>query len=183
MKYQAQHDLIDPEVPSPEVASEADGGRDTDILNDAYVIGEHGNTVQAPAGRAATKSRSGPKRWAQAFGAVLGALFVLITAWNLSRLLGGPPPPPRPSAFQVKQALYLGVMKIDAYRRVHGVTPRSLAEAGLLETGGYGYQRIDPLRYVVSFQDNGPRLEYDSNISKDRFFGPPQDILTMGVSK
>jgi len=183
MKYQSQHDLIDPEVPAPETASESDPNHEDGAPNEAYVIGEHGRTVQKPDEKAATESQPGPKPWVQPAAALLGALFVVMTMWNLSRLLGDPPPPPKPSEFQIKQALYLGVMKIDAYRRVHGVTPDSLAEAGLLEEGGYGYRRIDPLHYVVSFQGNGPKLEYDSNQSKDRFFGSPQEILTMGASK
>jgi hypothetical protein len=66
---------------------------------------------------------------------------------------------------------------------VHGVTPGSLAEAGLPEDAGYGYRRIDPLHYAVSFQGNGPKLDYDSSISKDRYFGSPQEILSMGGSK
>ena len=98
-------------------------------------------------------------------------------------LVQDPAPPPKPSAFQVKQALYLGVMKIDAYRRIHGVTPSSLADVGIFDADGYGYTRIDLTHYVVSFQGNGPKLEYDSNQSKDRFFGSPQEILTMGASK
>ena len=183
MKYQSQHDLIDPEVPAPDSASESDGDPDNGASNDAYVIGAHGHTVQAPDAKAAADSKPGPKPWVQPVGAVLGALFVVMTIWNLSRLLGDPPPPPKPSAFQFKQALYLGVMKIDAYRRVHGVTPNSLAEAGLVDTDGYGYRRIDPLHYVVSFHGDGPALEYDSNQPKDRFFGSPQEILTMGASK
>jgi len=183
MKYQSQHDLIDPDVAPPETVSESDGDQDAGAAGDAYVIGEHGHTVQAPDAKAATVRKPRSKRWVQPVGALLAAVTVILTVWNLSRLLGDPPPPPTPSPFQVKQALYLGVMKIDAYRRVHGVTPGSLSEAGLFEAGGYGYTRIDPTRYVVSFQGNGPRLEYDSNISKDRFFGSPQEILTIGASK
>jgi len=183
MKYQSQHDLIDPEVPPPETESESEGDHSAGAANDAYVIGEHGNTVQAPDAKSAAEAQPGPKPWVRPVGALLGAVFVVMTVWNLSRLLGDPAPPPAPSPFQVKQALYLGVMKIDAYRRVHGVTPGSLAEAGVLETDGYAYRRLDPTRYVVSFQGNGPRLEYDSNLAKDRFFGSPQDILSMGASK
>lgn len=183
MKYQSQHDLIDPEVPTPATAFGPEGDHEDGGPNNAYVIGEHGHTVQMPDAEADTESQPGPKPWAQPVGAVLGVLFVVMTMWNLSRLLGDPPPPPRPSEFQVKQALYLGVMKIDAYGRVHGVTPASLAEAGLLETDGYGYRRIDLSHYVVSFQGNGPKLEYDSDQSKDRFFGSPQEILTMGASR
>jgi hypothetical protein len=66
---------------------------------------------------------------------------------------------------------------------VHGVTPDSLADAGLPATGAYGYHRIDSAHYVLSFRGDGPKLEYDSNDSKDRFFGSPQAILTMGDSK
>jgi hypothetical protein len=182
MKYQSQHDLLDPEV-LPESAVEPEGNRDPAAVNDAYVIGEHGNTVQAPDAKPAKRSKPGRKAWVQPLGVGLGAVFIVLTVWNLSRLLGDPAPPPTPSPFQVKQALYLGVMKLDAYRRVHGVTPTSLSEAGLREEDGYGYRRIDPQHYAVSFQGNGPRLEYDSNMPKDRFFGAPQEILSMGASK
>lgn len=182
MKYQSQHDLIDPEVPPPETDAEPEGEHDPGAVDDAWVIGEHRNTVQVLDVKPAKKSKRGLKAWTQPLGIVLGVVFVGMTVWNLSRLLGHPPAP-TPSPFQVKQALYLGVMKIDAYQRVHGVTPSSLAEAGVSEDGGYGYRRIDPLHYVVSFQGNGTRVEYDSSISKDRFFGSPQEILSMGGSK
>ena len=183
MKYQAQHDLIDPEVPPPVKALENDQEHDPAAPNDAYVIGDHGNTVKAPDGKAGEESQPGPKPWAKPVGAVLGVLFVLMTVWNLNRLLQDPPPPPTPSPLQVKQALYLGVMKIEAYRRIHGVTPSSLADAGLVDASGYDYTRIDVSHYVVSFEGNGSKLDYDSNQSKDRFFGSPQAILTMGASK
>ena len=183
MKYQSLNDLIDPDVPPTETAVESAGDDDPGAPDDAYVIGEGGNTVKAPAGTAARKSRAGPKPWAKPAAFLLGALFVVMTVWNLSHLLQGPPPPPKPSPFQVKQALYLGVMKVDAYRRVHGVAPDSLADLGLSETGPYAYQRIDSAHYVLSFHGNGPTLEYDSSDSKERFFGSPQEILTMGDSK
>ena len=182
MKYQPLHDLIDPEVP-PEARFEYEAHDDPDAPNDAYVIGEHGNTVSEPPDMAATASPAGPKPWAKPAAFLLVALFAGMTAWNLSRVIQGPPQPPKLSPFQVKQALYLGVMKIDAYRRVHGVTPDSLADTGLPETGPYAYRRIDSRRYVVSFGGNGPKLEYDSNASKERFFGSPKDMLTMGDSK
>jgi hypothetical protein len=182
MKFQSQHDLLDPDV-QPESDVEPDGVHDPGAVDDAYVIGEHGNTVQVLDVKPAKKSKRGPKAWVRPIGIGLGVVFVGMTVWNLSRLLGGPPPTPTPSPFQVKQALYLGVMKIDTYRRLHGVTPGSLAEAGVSEDAGYGYRRIDPQHYVVSFQGNGPRLEYDSSMSKDRFFGSPRDILSMGGSK
>jgi hypothetical protein len=183
MKYQSQHDLIDPEVPPPETDAEPDREQDSGAGDDAYVIGEQRSTVQVLEVKPARKSKRGTKAWVQPLGIALGVVFVGLTVWNLSRLLGDPSPPPTPSPYQLKQALYLGVMKIDAYWRVHGVTPSSLGEAGLFEEGGYGYRRIDPQHYMVSFQGNGPRLEYDSNIPRDRFFGAPQDILSMGASK
>jgi hypothetical protein len=182
MKYQPQHDLLDPDV-QPESAGEPEGDHDPNAVNDAYVIGEHGNTVQVVDVKPAKKSKRGPKAWVRPISIGLGVVFVGMTVWNLSRLLGGPPPPPTPTPFQNKQALYLGVMKIDAYWRVHGVTPTSLAEAGVPEEGGYSYSRIDPTRYALSFQGSGPKLEYDSNMSKKQFFGSPQDILSMGGSK
>jgi hypothetical protein len=182
MKYQSQHDLIDPEVPPPETVLESTEEHDPGVPNDAYVIGELGNTVKVLDAKAAT-GRRGRKQWAKPVGAALGALFVAMTVWNLNRLLQNPPPLPKPSAFQIKQALYLSVMKIEAYRQIHGVTPSSLTDAGVFEAGAYEYTRIDLSHYVVSFQGDGPKLEYDSNQSKDRFFGSPQEILTMGVSK
>ena len=182
MKYQSQNDLLDPDVPSPETVVESTEDHDPGVPNDAYVIGEHGHTVKVLDAKAAT-GRRGRKQWAQPVGIALGVLFLAMTVWNLNRLLQDPPPPPKPSAFQIKQALYLGVMKIEAYRRIHGVTPSSLADAGLSDAGAYEYARIDLSHYVVSFQGNGPKLEYDSNQSKDRVFGSPQEILTMGASK
>ncbi len=74
-------------------------------------------------------------------------------------------------------------MKIDAYRRVHGVVPDSLADAGLPEADAYAYERVNPTRYVLSFTNGGPKLEYDSSDSKESFFGSPKDMLTMGDSK
>ena len=74
-------------------------------------------------------------------------------------------------------------MKIDAYRRVNGVVPDSLAEAGLPEADVYAYQRVNPTRYVLSFGSGGSKLEYDSSEPKEKFFGSPKDMLTMGDSK
>lgn len=179
MKYQAQHDRIDPEAP----ALESEDHDNSESADDAYVIGEDGNSVRELKVKDASKSRETTKRWAKpaAFGLV--ALFVVLTFWNATRLVQGPPRPPKPSPFQAKQALYLGVMKIDAYRRVHGVVPDSLADAGLPEADAYAYERVNPTRYVLSFTNGGPKLEYDSSDSKESFFGSPKDMLTMGDSK
>jgi hypothetical protein len=183
MKYQPQHDVIDPELPSPDTAFEHDGNHDPDVPDDAYVIGEDGNSFRAVGIRTGSKAKKGFDRWAAPIAFGLVTLCLVLTFWNLSRLVQGPPPPPTPSPFQVKQALYLGVMKIDAYRRVHGVTPDTLVDAGLPDTSGYSYRRIDLAHYVVSFEVNGSKLEYDSSDPKERFFGTPQEMLTMGDSK
>lgn len=182
MKYQPLNDLIDPEVP-PAGAVTAEVEEDgTDAPGDAYVIGERGHTVHAPDTKAATAKATGPRPWVKPVAAALGAACVLLTVWNLARAISGPSAPPKPTPFQLKQALYLGVMKVEAYRKVHGVTPETLREAGVPEPP-YAYRRAGPTQYVLSIQADGPRLEYDSMISTDRFFGPPQTILSMGGSK
>jgi hypothetical protein len=185
MKYQPQHDLIDPEVAPAPVGFQyhVDVDDAPDAPNDAYVIGEDGVVVQAPDAQAPTDSHNGPKPWAKPAAFVLVALFVAMTAWNLTHLIKGPPPRPNPTPFQVKQALYLGVMKIDTFRREHGVTPDSLTEAGLPEPGPYGYRRIDSTHYVISFDGNGAKLEYNSDDSKESFFGSPKELLTMGETQ
>jgi hypothetical protein len=183
MKYQARHDLIDPEAPRPKMGFEFEDNDVPDPPDDAYVIGADGSSIRKPDFEAATESQEGPNRWAKPAAFVLVALFVVLTLWNAVRLIQGPPPPPKPSPFQAKQALYLGVMKIDAYHRVHGVVPDSLAEAGLPEADAYAYRRVDPAHYVLSFQGGGSKLEYDSSEPKERFFGSPKDMLTMGDSR
>jgi hypothetical protein len=183
MKYQSQHDLLDPDVPSPQTDVDVDGNDDSDAPSDAYVIGEDGKSVREIDAHATRRSRGGPSRWAKSAAVASVVLFVVMTFWNLSSLLQDPPAPPKPTPFQAKQALYLGVLKIDAYRRVHGVAPDSLADAGLPEAGTYAYRRVGPTRYVLSFGGNASKLEYDSNQSKAQFFGSPTDMLTMGGSK
>ena len=188
MKYQPLHDLLDPEV-KPTTGFEYDGDLgdagddDSSSSSDAYVIGEDGDVVEAPVDESATRTVSGPKPWVMPAALVLSALFVVLTISNLSRVIQGPPPPPKLSPFQVKQALYLGVMKIDAYRRVNGVTPETLRDAGLPESGPYSYRRVDPARYVIAFLGNGPKLEYDSSDPKESFFGSPKELLTMGETQ
>jgi hypothetical protein len=183
MKYQSRHDLLDPDVPVPDMGAEFEDGNDPTAPDDAYVIGENGSSLRAVDLRTGTKAQPGLQRWAKPAAFVLGLLFLILTAWNLSRLLQGPPAPPKPTTFQSKQGLYLGVMKVDAYRRAHGVTPDSLAAAGLPEGSVYAYRRVSPTRYVLSFGASGSKIEYDSNEPKDQFFGSPQDMLTIGGSK
>lgn len=183
MKYQPLNDLIDPDVQPEGAAAPVVEADDPDAPCDAYVIGAHGKTVQAPdAGGEKTKPESGPRPWVKPVAVLLGVACVALTIWNLSRVVSGPPAPPKPTPFQTKQALYLGVMRVEAFRKLHGVTPETLREAGVPEPP-YAYRRISPTQYVMSIQADGPRLEYDSMISTERFFGPPQTILSMGGSE
>jgi hypothetical protein len=183
MKYQPQHDLLDPDMPSP-APVDLETEHDPDALEDAYVIGEHGNTVRAPNGRAAAGAdEQRPKPWVKPAAFGLAAAFVVLTSLNLSRLTKGTPPPPIPTEFQVKQTVYMGVMKVENYRRVHGATPETLEAAGLPVNAGFGYVRIDLDHYLLSFQTNGPKVEYDSNIPRETFFGSPRSMLTIGEAQ
>lgn len=183
MKYQPLHDLIDPEVPAEGSVFDNPVNDDPDAPNDAFVIGAHGRTVQAPDKAGRMDRHSGTKPWVPVLAFVVSVACVGLTVWNVNRLLAGPPAPPKPTQFQIKQALYLGVMRIDAYRRVHGVTPRSLSDAGLPDVGPYSYQRVDPTHYVISYRSDAATLDYDSDTTKEQFFGAPEQILTMGGSQ
>jgi hypothetical protein len=184
MKYQPQHDLIDPEVPAPDKALDHVKNDVPETVDDAYVIGEHGNSIREVDLDVSVKANARLNRWAKPAAFGLMALFLVLTVWNLSHFIQGSPAPPKPTPFQSKQALYLGVMKIDAYRRMHGgITPEMLTEAGFSEDGAYAYNRVSPTRYVLSFRNGGSKLEYDSNEPKELFFGSPNDMLTMGGSK
>lgn len=183
MKYQPQHDVIDPEYPVPGEAPEPPGRDDPGAPDNAYVIGEHGNSIREVNLKTSVKAKARLERWVKPSAYGLSVLALVLTAWNLIRLAQGPVLPPAPTPFQSKQALYMGVMKIDAYRRMHGVTPDTLAEAGIADDGAYGYSRVSPTRYVLSFRNGGTKVEYDSNEPKENFFGSPQDMLTMGGSQ
>jgi hypothetical protein len=178
MKYRSQYDLFDPEVVVD--GAEVEAAVDPDAPDDAYTIGEHGNTVKAPDADARAGADDAPKPWVKPLAVVLAVLFLTLTGWNVNRVLKGPPPLPKPNAIQVKQTLYMGVMRIDAYRRVHNVTPETLAEADLPENAGYTYQRVDGWHYILGFQNGGPKLEYDSVVPKESFFGSPQALLSIG---
>jgi hypothetical protein len=113
---------------------------------------------------------------------VLAVGFVVLTGWNVKRAASGPPPLPKPTAVQVKQTLYMGVMRIELYRRDHGgVTPETLPDADLPVNVGYTYLRIDAWHYVIGFENGGQKLEYDSSIPRETFFGAPKALLSMGV--
>jgi len=183
MKYQPQNDVLDPDFPMPDETVEVDEAKHADAPDDAYVIGEHGNTVQTPPEvNTKRRKRRGQRQWVMPTAFVLSLAFVGLTVWNVSHVLSGPPRP-KPTPFQVKQTLYLGVMRIEAYKRVHGVTPETLSDAGLPDGAGYTYTRVDPTRYVLSFSANGPNLEYTSSDPKESFFGTPKDMLSMGGPK
>ena len=181
MKYRTQYDLFDPEVLPDDPKLEVQP--DPDAPEDAYTIGEHGDTVRAPDGSAASEIDDGPKPWVKALAALLALAFVVLTGWNVSRVVSGPPPLPKPSPVQVKQTLYMGVMRIDTYRRARGVTPETLADADLPENAGYTYRRINLSHYVLAFENGGPKLEYDSSVPKETFFGSPRAVLSMGETQ
>ncbi|HZN54804.1 MAG TPA: hypothetical protein VFB67_05735 [Candidatus Polarisedimenticolaceae bacterium] len=182
MKFQSLHDEIDPEVPPAGEAVDPPPG-DPNAPDDAYVIGERFQSVLAPEGGTSTKKKRrarGLRVWVRPLALLLSAACVGLTIWNLARLVQGPPAPPKPTAFQVRQALYLGVLRVEAFRRVHGVTPASLADAGLPDANGYTYQRIDPAHYALAFQADGPREQYDSATPMEQVFGSPEKMLAMG---
>ena len=186
MKYQPLHDTIDPEPKGSglELEFEFDETDESEIPDDAYVIGRNGHPITGPDAVASSDSKPlVPHRWAKPLAFVSVALFVVLTVWNLGRVAQGPPLPPKPTAFQSKQALYMGVMKIDAYRRVHGVVPETLAQAGIAGSDAYEFKYVSPTRYVLSFRNRGLKVEYDSIEPKERFFGSPKDMLTMGDSR
>jgi len=186
MKYQPQHDVIDPDYPIPD-EDVVESTADPKAADGAWVIGGNQDSgqvlVTSEDGKPKSRSRRGTRAWVMPAAFVLTALFVGLTVWNLSHLVSGAQGPPKPSPFQVKQALYLGVMRVDAYRRVHGVTPDTLLDVGLSDTAGYSYVRIDSTRYVLSFRVDGPKLEYDSNEEKGKVFGKPGQMLTLGGTK
>jgi hypothetical protein len=183
MKYQPRNDLIDPDDQGSPLDFDFDDTDEVEIRDDAYVIGANGVSVNEPGSDDSGTQHKVPSRWLKPAAFILVGLFVVLTIWNLGRLAQGPPLPPKPTAFQSKQALYLGVMKIDAYRRMHGVVPDSLTEAGIDGSGGYEFKRVSPTRYVLSFRNRGLKVEYDSIEPKERFFGSPKDMLTMGDSQ
>lgn len=183
MAYRRQHQDIDPNVTPGGFALALDSEDDPDAPNDAFVIGADMEQVRAPDAYSYADPSSGPKAWVKPAAVVLGVLCIALTAWNLTRIAHGASPAPPRTAFQLKQALYLGVMKIDAYQRVHGVVPSALTDAGLPGAGPYTYERLSENHYRVGFADNGLKLEYDSSSPKEDFFGSPKEMLSMGTSK
>jgi len=120
-----------------------------------------------------------PKRWVVPLALGLAALALGLTVWNTARFVQGPPVPPAPTPVEAKQALYLGVMKIEAYRRVHGVAPDTMMDAGLAAGSGYGYTRVDSTHYVLVFEDRSARQTYDSSTPIRTAFGTPKEMFAL----
>ncbi|HEX6852811.1 MAG TPA: hypothetical protein VF139_15550 [Candidatus Polarisedimenticolaceae bacterium] len=105
-------------------------------------------------------------------------------------LVGGaylllPPPPvaapvPRDEAATTK-ALYLGVLKIEAYRKLNGMLPFEMEVANIRRKDGYAYERVDDRHYVLTFREaDGRQMSFDSHTPIERFFGPPEAVLGDG---
>lgn len=180
MKVRIQYDVLDPDVHPKDPNKVLELEPDPDAPDDAYTIGAHGNTVKAPDGSAAAEFDDAPRPWVKPLAAMLAVVFIALTGWNVNRAVSGPPPLPNPDATQLKQTLYMGVMRVEQYRRVRGVTPEALRDADLPLNAGYTYQRVDPWHYVLGFERAGAKLEYDSTIPKESFFGSPREVLSMG---
>ncbi|HJQ97469.1 MAG TPA: hypothetical protein VJ826_04090 [Candidatus Polarisedimenticolaceae bacterium] len=179
MNHRQQNDLIDPDVVG-------DDNRplehDPENPDDAFLIGEGGKTVAAPPGMAnGAPGEAPPKKWVMPVALLLAAGALVLTVWNATRFMQGPPVPPVPTPVEAKQALYLGVMKIDAYRRGHGVTPDTMMDAGLAAGSGYSYTRVDSSHYVLAFEDRTARQTYDSTTPISSAFGPPKEMFTLGA--
>jgi hypothetical protein len=179
MNYRPINDLIDPDVVGDENRPLR---HDPEASDDAYLIGENGATVAAPPGSQATRPGESARRWVLFTSIALTVLAVGLTIWNTSRYVKGPPVPPVPTPVEAKQALYLGVMKIEAYRRVHGVTPDTMMEAGLAAGSGYTYTRVDPAHYVLVFEDRAAHQTYDSSLPIGSAFGPAREMFAVGSS-
>lgn len=181
MKYRSQYDLFDPEVVLDDPAKEAEA--DPDAPDDAYTIGARGNTVRMPEGAARGEDEEDPtKPWVRPTAIILTIVCIALTGWNIGRVLSGPPKLPPPSPVQVKQTLYMGVLRVESYRAAHSVTPNTLQDAGLPVNAGFSYQRVDAWHYRLSFANGGPALEYNSATPKESFFGKPHDMLRMGTT-
>ena len=182
MKYRTMYDDIDPDVVPEENEGERSAHPSSD---DQYVIGEDGRKVvnielSVALGRKVEK----PKSWVKPSAAVLGVLFLGLTAWNVFHFTHPTLGLPTPTPFQIKQALYLGALRVEAYRKVHGVVPDTLSQAGLPEDAGYTYKRAGAGHYRLSFERGGPGVQYDdATMTLDAYFGSPKTMLAMGGSR
>jgi hypothetical protein len=182
MAYQPLNDLIDPDVPAEGEGATEQAAPETG--DDTPVIGEDGRAlVNLEISEQLGRQHPAPKRWVKPAAIALLVVAAGLTAWNLAHLGRVKPIVSKPTPFQVKQALYLGALKVEAFRKVHGATPESLTDAGITDDSGYAYSRTDPGRYVLVFEADGQRVEYDSVVELERYFGTPQQMLTMGGSR
>jgi hypothetical protein len=178
MNYRPRNDLIDPDVLGDENRPLE---HDPENTEDSYLISEHGRTVAAPPASAnLAPGEAPPKRWAMPLALALAAVALGLTVWNASRFIQGPPVPPVPTPVEAKQALYLGVMKLEAYRRTHGITPETMMDAGLAAGSGYTYTRVDPAHYVLTFEDRTAHQTYDSATPPRSAFGPAKEMFAVG---
>jgi hypothetical protein len=96
-----------------------------------------------------------------------------------------PPPPvaapkPRDEAATTK-TLYLGVLKIEAYRKLNGMLPYEMEVANIRRKDGYSYERLDDRHYLLTFRESdGRTMSFDSHTPIERFFGPPEAVLGGG---
>ena len=115
-----------------------------------------------------------------AFG-LAAALVILIGGAYL--LLPAPPvaaAAPRDEA-ATRKALYLGVLKVEAYRKLNGMVPFEIEVANIRRKDGYAYERVDDRHYVLTFREpDGRALSFDSHTPIEKYFGPPEAILGDG---
>lgn len=110
------------------------------------------------------------------------ALAVILVGggYLLAHSLSEPPPLPGTvrDATDTKRTLYLGVLKIEAYRKVNGLYPFEIRAAGVDDRSGYRYERVSDERYRLSFHEaDGRSMTFDSATPIVRFFGRPEEIL------
>ena len=184
MVYRPQNDVIDPEVAPQDETIDASSGS-AENVDDSDVIGEDGRVgvnleLSEALGR---REFAPPQPWLKPAAVALALLFVALTGWNIWRLTHPASILPTPTPFQVKQALYLGVMRVEAYRKVHGVTPERLEDAGLPSDSGYTYGRIDSKHYNLAFERDGRSFDYNSDVPVESAFGSPKEMLSIGGSR
>ena len=140
----------------------------------AFPSGDASTTVAEPV--------VAPRPWVMPVALVLAAVALGLTIWNASRFIEGPPAPPVPTPVETKQALYLGVMKLEAYRRVHGDAPDTMMDAGLTAGSGYTYSRVERGHYVLTFADRTAHQTYDSSTPLSSAFGSAKDMFALGTN-
>ena len=96
MKYQAQQNPMDPESPTSALDFEFEDQDNSEIPDDAYVIGQNGEITRGGDREAPSESQESTRSWAKPAALVLVALFIVLTFWNAARFVQGPPPPPKP---------------------------------------------------------------------------------------